>query len=158
LAAANEDNTQSVSNIGHHTELVLNMADSLRQTVRSVKDKLTDVMSISKEIVGVADMTNLLALNASIEAARVGEHGRGFAVVADEVRKLADMTKDTVKKAHDNESLAMSHVEKIVTMTDQLESMIEQVNSEITNLIANAEELSASEHEIVRLAKELIAK
>ncbi|MDD4855466.1 MAG: methyl-accepting chemotaxis protein [Sulfuricurvum sp.] len=115
---------QKASGISETLEGLNHLALDSMETVQSLSQRAQDVASILGLIKDISDQTNLLALNAAIEAARAGEHGRGFAVVADEVRKLADRTDKAISEI--NISL-QSMKQDVSTIGEKFEQVQEQI-------------------------------
>lgn len=110
-------NTQAEQSYESTEKLDLSLTTSVEE-VKGLVQNTEDVTEVINVINGIAEQTNLLALNAAIEAARAGEQGRGFAVVADEVRKLASQTQDSVKSI---ESVINGMKDKVEQVSQNIE-------------------------------------
>lgn len=144
----------TVSNIDQLTTILGSSQASIGSLNNHV-DKIGDAVNIIQEI---AEQTNLLALNAAIEAARAGEQGRGFAVVADEVRALASRTHQSTEEITKVVTAIQNQMSEVVTNIDQcneqgsqtleasqtLDSSLTQIINDMTNIQANSERIASA--------------
>lgn len=171
-ATCSKDMDQTVDSM----HAVRETAASLKEEMESLDGQARDIGAVLGIIRDIADQTNLLALNAAIEAARAGEAGRGFAVVADEVRKLAEKTmastddvgkaiasiQNSVRNSSDSMGRAITEIEAAAGLAEQSGSSLDAIvldaesSAEQTHSIATAsEEASVANNEVAKIISQV---
>ncbi|MDC5704995.1 methyl-accepting chemotaxis protein [Vibrio europaeus] len=156
LAAKETQNSHSIiqQNVEEANELAVQI-DSAGQVVQKLATDARNVDTVLEVIRGVAEQTNLLALNAAIEAARAGEQGRGFAVVADEVRTLSQRTQESTLEIQNIVEKLQAGAENVVTVMNQGADKANKASSLSTQAGVTLDKINREVHTIEEMAQHI---
>ncbi len=149
---ASEEVCLTVDEIGSTANKVRNLSQEISESAQQVVDLVNELNAIDEVLVNIKDIseqTNLLALNAAIEAARAGEHGRGFAVVADEVRALASKTDNTVDEV-------FKIIDRVKGKTSASGKEMESVSQEAESMSQETEVLQEKLSDIIESMQKVV--
>ncbi len=148
VAAITRQKTESTRRL---TQTAENGGDRLNETAAAINEihsNVDDIADLADLIRNIASQTNLLSMNAAIEAAHAGDAGRGFAVVADEIRKLAEQAGDSSTNITRIIGAMVDRIENAASLSTQTREAFAEINREVTEFTHSYEEISASTEQL----------
>lgn len=161
VAAASEEMSSSIAEISRQVDTALDVASNAEttssgatETMKALADMAQNVGTVVNMINDIAEQTNLLALNATIEAARAGEAGKGFAVVASEVKSLASQTAKATSDIEEQVNAMQAATNSSVQSIDEIRTVITQISETSSSIASAIQQQNSSTQEISRNAQE----
>lgn len=156
IANGSTNNVEQINNISIKIQEITNTAEILDDKVDAMKEKVDKFVDSSKQILQIAAQSNMLSLNASIEASRAGEYGKGFTVVASEFKELSKVSSDLASSTVEEQNKMLNMISEISQIADELNNKSEDLRDSIENISATIEETTAMEEEIKETSMSLI--
>lgn len=163
IARVTEEKKQVAEKLEETSEQGEEEMEQTRQLMKKVAQSADVMMDMIEVIDGIASQTNLLAMNAAIEAAHAGEAGKGFAVVADEIRNLAESSSNSAKEISrslkeviDNITISENSTEKTGKMFESMLEMVREVSKSMAEMQDSTRELSEGSNQIVEALNSLL--
>lgn len=153
LSAAMQQFTANIQAAISRSELLYQHNELMKQQARVVMESIEYIDGIIRTIEGITGRTNILGLNASIEAARAGQVGRGFSVVASEIRSLADTARKSTKEIASQLSLIQSSVANLIEANQGVFALSKELSSHLMELTGLIEELTGMAMTLSDMAK-----
>jgi methyl-accepting chemotaxis protein len=150
-----ERGTESAKEAGERMNKIIEVTNTSAQKVKALADKTNEITAVLEVIKQIADQTNLLALNAAIEAARAGEAGRGFAVVADEVRRLAESSARSSDEIDAKLKQIQEHAKEVVSEIEISSNEVNQGKMVIDSSLKSLHEIAINIKNVSETVKNL---
>lgn len=155
LNIANSASADESANLEQGIGMISTLCNELTDSIVHLSEFIRVYQQINSDIGGIAQQTNLLSLNASIEATRAGELGRGFAVVASEIRKLSEDTRILIAENVSKAEEITPKIQNSISCIHRVSEQIAEMNDKVTKIAQNTEEISAQTSHIYGMTETL---